>query len=408
VTLESPGAAAGVRAPQVKLSLGTAKGTSTRTAPGTGHGRKGTAISPSPSPSPSASDAPAAPLAQPASTTTYDSATVTAVAADADWILRCQLSDGAITTQTDHHAVWPYLANFAAQGLAQASRVTGRSTYVDAAWRWLAWYAAHEDSRGFVTDYEWSGSAMVSTGSMDSTDAYAGTFLSAVRAAWLVDPDRTSLTSLHTGITRAVSAIEATVDVDGMTWAKPSWHVKYLMDLAETYAGLRSAAELATVLGDSALETRATALARQMLSGIATLWDTSESNYHYAKYDSGVLQRSSWSYLYPDALEQAWAAAYGVSDSARTSSLVADFVRAQPRWDEPAASAAFNSGVETVGYWPVAGWALLRAGQTDAALSAASSIRAAAVAVGRVWPYTSGNSGQLILLESRALDLVAP
>jgi len=38
------------------------------------------------------------------------------------------------------------------------------------------------------------------------------------------------------------------MDADGLTWAKPSWHVKYLMDQAEVYAGLVAAidAELAT------------------------------------------------------------------------------------------------------------------------------------------------------------------
>jgi hypothetical protein len=304
--------------------------------------------------------------------------------------------------------VWPYLADFAAQGLAQATRVTGNSAYAAAAWKWLAWYAAHEDSNGFVTDYTWNGSAMASSGTMDSTDAYAGTFLTAARAAWLTTNDLTQLSALHTGIAGAVKAIEATVDADGLTWAKPSWHVKYLMDVAETYSGLRSAVVLAQALGDATLASRAAADATAMKAGIDSLWDSAAANYHYAKYDSGVLQTSSWTYLYPDALEQAWAAAYGVAPADRTSALMSTFTTMQPQWASPAATATFDSGTQTVGYWPVAGWALLRAGRTADALAAATSIRQAAIAAGRAWPYTSGNAGQLIVLESSALDLVTP
>jgi hypothetical protein len=373
----------------------------------TAHGQK-PAPSPSPSPSLSPTASPSPTPSPTATATSYDATTVSAVAADADWILRTQMSDGAITTQTDHHAVWPYLANFAAEGLAQATRVTGNATYESAAWKWLAWYAAHEDSNGFVTDYVWNGSAMASSGTMDSTDAYAGTFLTAARAAWIVSPDVTRLSALHAGIAGAVQAIEATQDSDGLTWAKPSWHVKYLMDVAETYSGLRSAVVLGQALGDTVLADHAASDAAKLKAGIDSLWDTSAANYHYAKYDSGVLQSSTWAFLYPDALEQAWAVAYGVTAADRSTALMSTFTQAQPRWSDPTATATFDSGTQTVGYWPVAGWALLRANRAADALAAAASIRQAAVAAGRVWPYTSGNSGQLIVLESAALDLVTP
>src|SRR5436190_17001699 len=101
----------------------------------------------------------------------------TDVAAEADWIMSARLPDGAIANYVDQQAVWPYLSNFAAMGLARATQFTGRTEFAAASWRWLHWYQAHENGTGFVTDYKISGGSPVSTGDMDSTDAYAGTFL---------------------------------------------------------------------------------------------------------------------------------------------------------------------------------------------------------------------------------------
>src|SRR5437764_5172940 len=81
----------------------------------------------------------------------FDTATITNVRADADWLLQAQLPDGAIGHYVDRVKIWPYLANEAATGLAQATKVTGDTKYVSAVWRWLQWYQAHEDVNGFVT-----------------------------------------------------------------------------------------------------------------------------------------------------------------------------------------------------------------------------------------------------------------
>ncbi|MEV1289503.1 hypothetical protein [Micromonospora sp. NPDC049679] len=111
-------------------------------------------------------------------TTPKGPASVTEVRELADWILTSQLGDGAIAHHADRQRVWSYLANFAAIGLVDASTVTGEAKYQDAAWRWLSWYGKHQDADGFVTDYVINADGTVtSTGDMDSTDAYAGTFL---------------------------------------------------------------------------------------------------------------------------------------------------------------------------------------------------------------------------------------
>ena len=331
------------------------------------------------------------------------------IADDADWLLQGQLPDGAIAWYIDKGHISPYLGNYAAIGLAEARKQTGVTAYSDAAWAWLSWYAAHQDANGFVTDYDVDATGVeTSTGDEDSTDAYAGTFLSAVRAAYTVDPSISQLRALQTSISAAVGAIEATQDVDGLTWAKPTWHVKYLMDETEAYNGLLSAADLARALGDSTLRNRASADASKLKTGIASLWDAPTGAYDWAKNDGGGLNSTDWNVLYSDSLEQAWVAGSNAVSSTRARSLLNTFAAAQPDWNSPNAVADMSGSTGTVGYWPVAGWALLHVGRASEAASAADSIRSAAIGNGRAWPFTTGNAGQLIVLESGDTALITP
>ena len=340
----------------------------------------------------------AATLARPTAVTGQDVAT--AVRSDADWILSAQLPDGSIANYVDRQAIWPYLSNFAAMGLARATEVTGDARYLDAAWKWLGWYQAHEDTQGFVTDYSVQNGVPVSTGFMDSTDSYAGTYLLAVRAAYRVGKDRAKVTALTNGIRGAVRAIEATQATDGLTWAKPTWKVKYLMDQGETYGGLLAGAELATVLGDSTLSQKATSMAGRMKSGVDQLWRSTSSSYDWAVHEDGARTPNNWAFLYSDALQQAWAVAFGITDAIRGNLLLTTFNTQQPAWAQPAATALFSgNSTQTVGYWPMAGLGFSNLSSTLAS-GAVLSIRSAAINANRAWPFTTANAGQLIMYES--------
>ena len=321
-----------------------------------------------------------------------------AVVADANWILSAQLPDGAIPNYPGDDHLSPDMANQAAEGLARAAAVTGDEAYASAAWRWLGWYQAHEGPQGFVTDYLLSGGRFVTTGDMDSTDAYAGTFLSAAGAAWSADPDQSLLLALEPGIVGAVGAIEATQDTDGLTWAKPTWHVKYLMDQAETYGGLRSVAPLAAALGDAGLASRAAADAARMAAGVASLWSPSEGAFSWAVYNDGVDQSVDWSRLYPDSMEEAWAVSYGLASPAQADTITAHLLAAQPEWDQPQSPGLVSGTTQPAGYWPVAGWTFDNAGEPAVASAAAGTIQAAADRVGRAWPFTPAAAGSLIIL----------
>jgi hypothetical protein len=332
----------------------------------------------------------------------------TQVSADATWIRQGQLPDGAISWYVDRQRISPYLGNYAAIGLAEAHKLTGSAADLTAATAWLRWYAAHEDASGFVTDYDVSPAGVeTSTGDMDSTDAYAGTFLLATRAVSRAGASKATVKSLSAGILGAVSAIEATQDADGLTWAKPTWHVKYLMDAAETYAGLRAAADLAVLLGNGALNVRATRDAEALSAGVAGLWNPAVSAYDWARHSDGAQLATNWANLYSDSMEQAWAATFGLADFTRAGALLSTVAATHPQWAQPQATDLTNGAPAPVGYWPVVGWGLLRTGQPGQAASAAASIRTAALSTGRAWPFTTGIAGQLILLEAGDLSLIA-
>lgn len=346
-------------------------------------------------------------IVAPAASANAATLTTANIADDANWLLQGQLPDGAIAWYVDKSHISPYLANYAAIGLAEAAKQTGSGTYANAAWKWLSWYAAHQDGNGFVTDYNVNASGVeTSTDDEDSTDAYAGTYLSAVRATYLVDPNQSRLRALHASVAAAVGAIEATQDVDGLTFAKPTWPVKYLMDQTEAYNGLMSVVELASALRDRALAARALADADALQTGIDSLWDAPTGAYDWAK--SGSLSTTDWTVLYPDAMEQAWVAGSNAISSSRADQLVTTLQIAVPQWSSPTALADVNGTTGAVGYWPVAGWAFLRLGLTTEAAAAATSIRTAATDANRDWPFTTGDAGELIVLESGDTSIFSP
>ena len=330
-------------------------------------------------------------------------------AAAAEFILRSQLPDGAITQDQDRTRVAPYLANFAALGLARSYQLLHNPAYLRAAWMWLAWYQRHMDANGYVTDYTVGPGpayAEVSTRDEDSTDAYAGTFLLALHEAYAVSGDRAKLRGLVPGLARAVAAIRSTQQSDGLTWAKPGYHVKYLMDQAESYAGLRAGADLAHDLGLTVLQERATLAADSMRAGVAGMWQRSGSArlYAFAKLEDGSLQRTTWSSFYADSVSQAWAVAVGnwLSPSepliapTRATHLVATFTSRWPQWASPGAKVSSAQGPMAVDYWPLVGGALISTGHGPDGVEAASAIQSYARAHGEPWPFSVASAGAIL------------
>ncbi|MHB8512708.1 MAG: glucosidase family protein [Actinomycetota bacterium] len=338
---------------------------------------------------------------------TVDSTTIQHVTYDADWLLQASASDGAIGTWIDQAWVVPYRSNFAAMGLARATALTGDQRFANAAWRWLAWDQAHMDSSGYITDYERSGSGWVSTGTDDSTDAYASTYLSAMKETLDATGDLTKLSTLRVGFYKALEALRSTQDWDGLHFAKPDWPFKYVMDDSENYAGLRAAAYIASVLGDSATQSQATSDANAIQKSFPKFWDAAQQGYDWGMHANGTKSLLDWTQIYPSASAQMWAIAFGVITGSQAQALFTRLDAAQP-WDQPTATSNYPSGPGYVYYWPVGILAALRTGNIARAQQALANIRNGALAQNNYWPFTTAESGELIMAETDGLTTPAP
>jgi hypothetical protein len=324
-------------------------------------------------------------------------------------ILDSQLPNGAITQWIDRSRIDPYLANYAAMGLAGAYLTDGEARDLRASWRWLAWYRDHMDASGYVTDYTVGPGpafAETSTGDMDSTDAYAGTFLLALERTFAAAGDTARLRAFGGSVRRAVDAIRSTQQTDGLTWATPDYHAALLMDQAEAYAGLRAAASLARKLGAPSLETRAGSAADAIRRAVAGMWQADESAFAVARFEDGSLDRAHWDTYYPDATGQAWVVAVGnglwpqapLIGRARAGALVSSFSSHWPQWNRPDAEVRFDAGSHLVEYWPMVGGALAAVGRVADGQQGTDAVVASARGRGWQWPFSVASAGQALLV----------
>ncbi len=172
--------------------------------------------------------------------------------AAAEQLLQQQAADGALVqgaAQAPRARVVPYFANLGALGLVAAGRATGDMRYAAAVRRWVGWFEAHQNLDGTIFDHVRTNGLWQATGTCDSTDSYAATFLELCGALQRAAPDDVWLRARRPALERAVGAIRLTLQPSGLTMAKPGWPVCYTMDNCEVLRGLRAAADMAGALG---------------------------------------------------------------------------------------------------------------------------------------------------------------
>lgn len=251
------------------------------------------------------------------------------------WIAAQQRSDGAILYSSTK--IEPYFANLAAIGwLADSSKIPN----VEA---WMRWYLSHLNRpdyngiNGTVYDYDISNGSEISTGTYDSADSYAATFLSLAEALWntgdpgaqafikgLNEADLDLIGHVITGLQQA----------NGLVYAKPDYPIEYLMDNSENYRGLADFALLATqAWNDTATTTWYNARAAAVQSGIQNVLYISSKGLYYAAYGSAAPDMAKW---YPDATAQLYPIIYGVIDPASSQALTVykNFNTAWPGWPQ--------------------------------------------------------------------------
>lgn len=300
-----------------------------------------------------------------------------------NWIM----ADGAIKYAAG--VINPYYANIAAIGLTKDPHRYGN---VQA---WMQWYINHLNwpdkwgLYGTTYDYNVSGTTETSTGNADSTDSYAATFLSLAWNAWQTGD--ASLRSYLNTITYQLDSIGGvlvqTQQSDGLTWAKPDYQIKYLMDNAEAYRGLRDLAALFSAMGNGSKASYYNAHADQMLSGIQAMWMGSA----WAVYKDGIgnLAAPNWSVWYADATAQLFPVLEGVvspSDS-RSVTVYNTFNSHWSGWT----NLSFNSTDPFP--WALTGAAAALMGDSTRANAYVTTIQNKYVNNGYPWPWYCAETG---------------
>ena len=193
--------------------------------------------------------------------------------------------DGAILYGSSQ--INPYYSNLAAIGL---TKDPGSYGIVQ---KWMEWYITHLNwpdkwgLYGTTYDYDYNNGTAASHNDADSTDSYAATFLSLAWAYYSTGDAgaQSYVRTLSYQLDAIGGVIVQTQQSDGLTWAKPDYQIKYLMDNCEAYRGLRDLALIfQNAFGDTAKAHYYNAKADLMLQGINGMW----MNGSWAVYKDGV------------------------------------------------------------------------------------------------------------------------
>jgi hypothetical protein len=284
----------------------------------------------------------------------------------------------------------PYFANIGAIGM---TRDPNRMPQVVA---WMNWYVNHlnwPDQWGlYGTTYNYNvvDGTEISTGDADSTDSYAGTFLTLAWDAWQTgNPQAQALISgLSYQLDVIGGVIIQTQQSDGLTWAKPNYQIKYLMDNAEAYRGLRDLASLyQAAFGDSAKAAYYNSAADAMQNGIYGMW--MNGTWAVYKNDLGALIAPNLGTWYADATAQLFPVVEGVvtSGDPRAQQSYAAFNAAWPNWP----TLSFNA--QDPFPWCVVGDAAAAMGDNGRLSTYISTIQNRYVNNAFPWPFYIAEAG---------------
>jgi len=302
-------------------------------------------------------------------------------------------------------SIHPYEANLGARAMVAAG-----PRYLPMVKRYIQWYLSHLNRPdrygvyGTVYDYDYDPVTCVGTyqpdprtgeaPKYDSTDAYAGTFLSLVRAYAQANPaDRSFLRFPQTtaDLQRIADVITTAGRPSGLTDATPSYPAQYLLDNVEAEGGLQDYAWfVANVLGNHAAALRPASQATRIGDAIETqLWQASHTP---GMYGWAADQLSpSWATWYPDAIAQLWPVWDLLGPPARRSAAWRQFTSRWPTWVNSTPS--FRSSGEAHDPNAYAAYAAARVGDRAALDDYLSRSQLNWIDRGRPAPWTVADSG---------------
>jgi hypothetical protein len=253
--------------------------------------------------------------------------------ATAQWMNSTVAPDGALLYGSS--AINPYYSNLAAIGLTKNPGSNGTVQ------RWMQWYVNHLNwpdkwgLYGTTYDYTYNNGVETSLVNADSTDSYAATFLTLAWSFYSTGDANAQayVKTLYTQLDAIGQVLVQTQQPDGLTWAKPDYQIKYLMDNCEAYRGLADLASLfQNAFGDTAKAQYYSGKASLMLQGINGMW----MNGTWAVYKDGIgrLIGPNFATWYPDATSQVFPVLEGVipANDPRSVQVYNSFNSAWPGW----------------------------------------------------------------------------
>jgi hypothetical protein len=319
-----------------------------------------------------------------ATLTTYK----TNLIAASDWVAsHSTLPDGAILYTSNR--IVPYYSNIAAMGMTKDPSKIGQVR------AWMDWYIAHLNSHDVwglgntIYDYNVSGTTETPANDADSTDSYPATFLSLAwnfyqtgdpNAQWYVKSIAAQLDAIGQSLVR-------TQQGDGLTWAKPNYQIKYLMDNCEVYRGMRDAAALFQALGNGSKSAFYNSHASAALQGIMSMW----MGHGFAVYkdNGGNLAAPNWGKWYADAVSQLYPVLEQVlpASDPKAQEVYWRFNTAWPNW----ANFSFNTSDPFP--WVLVSNAAARMGDFGRVNTYIVNVQHLYVNKGFPWPFYSMEAG---------------
>jgi len=307
--------------------------------------------------------------------------------ATSNWLSTQSSHTGALLYSTQR--INPYYANLAAMGLVKDP---ARLVQVE---NWMRWYISHLNRTdkwgigGTMYDYNIINGQEVSERNADSTDSYAATFLSLAYAYFATGNPAAQayVRSIASDLHLIGQVLAKTQQSDGLTWAKPDYQIKYLMDNAEVYRGLADAATLFGSMGDTAKQNYYSGLATKCQQGVWGMW----IGKRWAVYKDGIgrLAAPNMATWYPDASAQMFPVLYGVvsGNDSRAQQAYAYFNQAWPGWPQ------LSYSTQDPFPWVMVADAAMLMGDTGRVGTYANSVRSKWVNKGFPWTWYSMEAG---------------
>jgi len=225
----------------------------------------------------------------------------------------CQLDDGAIV-QVGHGGaaaapalVVPYFAHHVALAWLVAYERSKNIDELRAAERWLQWCAAHQTAEGYWNHWDGVRRDYKELNVCDAWDSSASLYLCVLEKFQRAGGEPSD--AMIKAASRALRCLEKLLSPDGLTFAKPTYRVMYLMDNVETIFGARSAERFFAHLKREDEQRRSAALAATVSAAIPSFWMPKNQIFAWARHPNGKFD-SGLKTIYPDGLAQLFGVAF--------------------------------------------------------------------------------------------------